>query len=209
MGETDDLSGDVQRYQYVPLTILLGARGAALLLTTIHIARSLESETIIACHRYGIDVVVYNPLAGGLFSGKIKSKDVPKEGRYSDTAASGAMYRGRYFKDATFDALRIIEPVAEKHNLTLIEIALRWCKHHSALKMKNGGRDGIILGVSSLDQLKGNLTDLEKGPLPEDVIQALDEAWLVAKSTTANYWHLDLKYGYDTQEALFKPKPKS
>jgi aflatoxin B1 aldehyde reductase len=170
-------------------------------------ARSLEQELIPACHRYGIDVVVYNPLAGGIFSGKYKSAEVPSEGRYSDKANSGSLYRKRYFKDATFDALRLIEPVAQKHNLTLLEIALRWCVHHSSLKMKDGGRDGVIIGVSSFDQLKSNLTDLEKGPLPEEVLKVLDDAWMVTKPTTPNYWHLDLKYTYDTRAALFKPKP--
>lgn len=116
------------------------------------------------------------------------------------------MYRKRYFKDATFEALRLIEPVAEKHNLTMLEIALRWCAHHSGLKMQNGGRDGVIVGVSSFGQLESNLRDLEKGPLPEDVVKALDEAWMVAKATTPNYWHLDLEYKYDTQKALFRPK---
>lgn len=113
----------------------------------------------------------------------------------------GSLYRKRYFKDATFDALRIIEPVAEKHGLTLLEVALRWVVHHSKLNVKGGG-DGIIIGVSSEAQLEGNLRDLEKGPLPEEVVQALDEAWKVAKAETPVYWHLELEYGYDTLEAL-------
>ena len=152
-------------------------------------------------------MVIYNPLAGGLFSGKIKSTDgVPNEGRYSDVhPRSGQLYRNRYFKDATFDALRVIEDVAQKHKLTMIEIALRWCTHHSALKMQKGGRDGVIIGVSSFNQLESNLKDLEKGPLPQDVIKALDEAWLITKATTPQYWHLSLDYKYDTQKALFKP----
>ena len=170
-------------------------------------ARSLEQELIPCCKRYGIDVVVYNPLAGGLFSGKIKSADIPNEGRYSNQAAkTGEMYRKRYFKDATFDALRMIEPVAQKHNLTLLEVALRWCTHHSALNMQNGGRDGVIIGVSSFSQLESNLKDLEKGPLPDEVVKTLDEAWLITKPTTPNYWHLDLTYTYDTRQALFKSK---
>ena len=152
-------------------------------------------------------MVVYNPLAGGLFSGKITTADVPQEGRYSDTNARvGKMYRARYFKDATFEALRLIEAVAQKHDLTLIEIALRWCIHHSALKIQNGGRDGVIIGVSSQQQLEDNLKDLEKGALPDGVVKALDEAWLVTKATTPNYWHLDLDYKYNTHDALFKPK---
>jgi aflatoxin B1 aldehyde reductase len=167
------------------------------------ITRSIEAELIPACRRYGLDIVVYNPIAGGLFSGKIKSTDmVPAEGRFSDTAASGKMYRNRYFKDSTFKALQTIEKAVEGAGLTMIETALRWTVHHSALKVKDGN-DGIIIGVSSAEQLESNLTNLEKGPLPEEVVKALDEAWKIAKVDTVPYWHLDLKYEYDTREALF------
>lgn len=125
----------------------------------------------------------------------------------SDTAgAVREMYRKRYFRDSTFGALRLIEGTAQKHGLTLLEIALRWCTHRSALNMQNGGRDGVIIGVSSSSQLESNLKDLEKGPLPEEVVKTLDEGWLMTKATTPSYWHLDLEYTYDTQEALFKPQ---
>ncbi|KAI9812886.1 MAG: hypothetical protein M1827_004404 [Pycnora praestabilis] len=169
------------------------------------ITRSIEAELVVACRRYGIDIVIYNPLAGGLFSGKYKTADIPSSGRYSDNSTMGTMYRKRYFKDATFEALRVIEPVVEKHDLTMLETALRWCVHHSALKIKDGN-DGIIIGVSNFSQLQSNLKDLEKGPLPEDVLKALDEAWMIAKATTPNYWHGELKYTYDTRKALFAPK---
>ncbi|KAA8651772.1 hypothetical protein EYZ11_000073 [Aspergillus tanneri] len=170
------------------------------------ITRSIETELVHACKRYGIDIVVYNPLAGGVFSGKYKTKDIPAEGRYSDQSHFGTLYRKRYFKDATFEALRVIEPVVEKYGLTLPETAFRWIRHHSALNIKDNGRDGIVVGVSSLAQLEANLRDIQKGPLPQEVVDALDQAWLIAKPTTADYWHLDLKYTYDTKEALFKRK---
>jgi aflatoxin B1 aldehyde reductase len=112
------------------------------------------------------------------------------------------MYRERYFKDETFKALQIVENAVDKHGLTLVETALRWCVHHSALKVKDGN-DGVIVGVSSLSQLKSNLAALEKGPLPQDVVDAVDQAWLISKPATPNYWHLELKYTYDTQAALF------
>ncbi|RDW71606.1 hypothetical protein BP6252_08169 [Coleophoma cylindrospora] len=167
------------------------------------ITRSLEKELIPACHRYGLDVVVYNPLAGGIFSGKYKSTEVPAEGRFSSVnEAQGSNYRKRYFRDSTFEALNVVEPVAAKHGLTLVEVALRWLVNHSALDIKSGN-DGIIIGVSSLEQLHQNLEGCESGPLPEEVVKALDEAWLVAAAETPNYWHLDLKYTYDTRKALF------
>lgn len=79
----------------------------------------------------------------------------------------------------------------EKHGLTMVETALRWVVNHSALNVKDGS-DGVIIGVSSLSQLDENVKDCEKGPLPEEVLQALDKAWLVAKTDQPNYWHLDL-----------------
>jgi aflatoxin B1 aldehyde reductase len=167
------------------------------------ITRTLEHELIPACKRYGLDVVVYNPIAGGLFSGKYKAKDIPKDGRFSDAVGRmGEMYRKRYFKDSTFEALAIIEPVVAKHGLTMVETALRWVVNHSALNIKDGN-DGVIIGVSSLEQLDENLKDCEKGPLPEEVLQALDKAWRVSQPDTPNYWHLDLKYTYNTRKALF------
>ena len=167
------------------------------------IGRGIEVELIPACRRYGLDIVIYNPVAGGLLTGKYKTSDVPAEGRFSDTSWAGKVYRNRYFNDSSFDALRLIEPVVQEYHLSMVETALRWVVHHSALKITNGGRDGVIIGVSNFDQLNMNLIDLEKGPLPDEVVKALDEAWLVAKANAPNYWHHDLKYTYDTKKALF------
>lgn len=168
------------------------------------ITRTIEAELLVACRRYGLDIVVYNPIAGGLFSGKIKTKDmIPESGRFSTVnAGQGSSYRKRYFRDSTFKALQIVEAATEKAGLTMIETALRWTVHHSALRIKDGS-DGIIIGVSSVSQLEDNLTNLEKGPLPEEVVKALNEAWEVSKVDSAEYWHGDLKYEYDTNQSLF------
>ena len=58
----------------------------------------------------------------------------------------------RYWKDAYFKALEPIEAVAEKHKLTLAEVALRWMTHHSYLKREHG--DTVIIGASSLGHIK-------------------------------------------------------
>lgn len=167
------------------------------------LTRGIEPELVPACRRYGIDMVVYNPIAGGLLSGKFKSADmIPAEGRFSDKTVMGKRYRERYFNESTFRALQIIERAVDKAGLSMIETALRWTVHHSALKVTDGN-DGIIIGVSSAAQLEDNLTNLEKGPLPEEVVKALDEAWKVTKADAPNYWHGELKYSYDTRDALF------
>ena len=50
------------------------------------VTRDIEKELVPCCRKYGIDIVVYNPLAGGMFSGKYKSKEVPEEGRFAAVA---------------------------------------------------------------------------------------------------------------------------
>jgi aflatoxin B1 aldehyde reductase len=68
-----------------------------------------------------------------------------------------------YWNESYFKALAQVEAVAQKHNLTLAEIALRWMSHHSLLKKEHG--DAVIIGASSTKHIEQNLIDLEKGPL--------------------------------------------
>jgi aflatoxin B1 aldehyde reductase len=117
----------------------------------------------------------------------------------------GKMYRARYVNEGALKALEIIKEAAvcyhycralptnsivdstqAKHDLRLTEIGLRWCMHHSKLTPE----DGIIVGASSAAQLKQNCEDSEKGPLPEDVVSALDEAArvLAAYGDAPPYW---------------------
>lgn len=171
------------------------------------IVRNIETEVFKACRRYGLEIVVFNPVGGGLFSGKIKQGIIPEDGRFSDLTRSGKIYRKRYYRDATFQAIRVIESASEKHGITMIETALRWMVHHSKLKVVDGS-DGIIIGVASVEQLKTNLDCLEKGPLPEDVVEAAEQAWQISKGDSANYWIGDVEYTYDTIDALFGPGAK-
>lgn len=50
--------------------------------------------------------------------------------------------------------------------------------------------DGVILGASSVEQLKMNCEYSAKGPLPEEVVQGLDEARaiVIAHGSVPLYW---------------------
>ncbi|RDW70699.1 aldo/keto reductase family protein [Aspergillus mulundensis] len=167
--------------------------------------RTIEAELIPVCRRYGLDIVVYNPIAAGVLAGSYKSPSIPDKGRFSAQNPTGHTYRNRYFKDTTFAAVALIEAAACKHGLTMAECAFRWLRHHSALRfaVDGNGNDGVVIGVSSLAQLEGNLRDLEKGPLPEGVVEAFEEAWALTKGTAVKYWHGELEYAYDLKEVLF------
>ncbi|KDQ14282.1 hypothetical protein BOTBODRAFT_32757 [Botryobasidium botryosum FD-172 SS1] len=139
------------------------------------IARLIEPELVPCLRKYNIRLVVYSPLAGGFFAGHLTSvTDAPSEGRFETDTVQGKMFRQRYLNNTYLDALADVKAVAEKHQLGLTEIALRWLQHHSALESE----DGVILGASSAEQLEKNCVDSEKGPLPAEVVTALDNAWL-------------------------------
>ncbi|KAK5991199.1 Aldo-keto reductase [Cladobotryum mycophilum] len=164
------------------------------------LARNLETEVIPACQRYGLDVVIYSPLSGGLLTGRYNSSsggNNAQEGRFHSSTMLGPLFQAIYFKDENFRALEIIQRAAETHGLTMTEVALRWCIHHSALIPANkGGNDGVIIGASKAEYLHQNILDLNKGPLPEDVVQAAEEAWAITKGSSPNPWHTPLVYTY-------------
>jgi len=141
--------------------------------------------------------VAYNPIAGGLLSDQVKNKDhVPDSGRYSNTCpAIGSAYRSRYLRDDIFESIAIVRRALERHNLNMIDVALRWLVHHSDLRIDDGN-DGIILGVSSVRQLDQNVCSLESGPLPEDVVAALEQAWGVSAKGQATGMKRDITYTY-------------
>lgn len=51
-------------------------------------------------------------------------------------------------------------------------MALRWTMHHGILSHDHG--DSVIIGASSAAQLESNLDMIEQGPLPDDVVSALE-----------------------------------
>jgi aflatoxin B1 aldehyde reductase len=153
------------------------------------IHRSVEAELLPCLRHYGMGFYAFNPLAGGYLTDRYhRDTNVNGDGSRFDTKTDqGAQYRTRYWNDVMFNALDIVREAASKHNFTESECALRWLSHHSKLDAKLG--DTIIIGASSPKHLEDNLKDLEKGPLPDDVVEALDKAWLVAKGSAWNYFH--------------------
>jgi aflatoxin B1 aldehyde reductase len=109
---------------------------------------------------YGIKFYGFNPIAGGFLAGG-ESHEKNKKGSYGN--------------EKYFAAVELLDPVMGKYGLTLRECALRWLPHHSLL----GGDKGnvVLMGASSAAHLKSNLVVLEKSPLPDEVVGALDRGW--------------------------------
>jgi len=153
------------------------------------IHRGVEPELFPCLRKFGISFYEFNPLGGGFFTGSFASKEdkVEPGSRFDPERVQGKSYRQRYWNDTYFNAVNAIKSVCDKHNLTMAEVALRWVSHHSLMKREHG--DAILIGASSVKHIEQNLIDLEKGPLPDEILQALDEAWQSVKGVAAKYWH--------------------
>lgn len=123
------------------------------------------------------------------FSGRYKDKNAEAEpnSRFDTSLPVATVVRRLYFSDKAFGALDIISKAAEAQGLTMGETALRWINWHSALKPEHG--DAIIIGASSTKHIEENLANLEKGPLPDSVVKAIEEAWKIVGGDNFVYWH--------------------
>lgn len=151
--------------------------------------RAVEPELFPCLRYYGVSFYEYNPVAGGFLTDKYQRDTAEHEAgsRFDPARIQGAHYRNRYWNDAYFDALDVVRPAAASLGISTAEAALRWVRYHSQLRGEHG--DAIIIGASSADQLQGNLTSLEKGPLPDEAVRAFDEGWAIARAVTKPYFH--------------------
>ena len=73
------------------------------------IARGIEEEYLPFCRRFGVAVVPYNPLAGGLLTGKHSRQSGPTPGTRFD---GNKMYQDRYWLDDDFAAVEELRSIA-------------------------------------------------------------------------------------------------
>ncbi|MDQ1138142.1 aryl-alcohol dehydrogenase-like predicted oxidoreductase [Microbacterium sp. SORGH_AS 1204] len=136
------------------------------------VCRRIESEYIEAADRFGAPVIAYNPLAGGLLTGKHSFHAPPTGGRFGGERL-GRMYTDRYWDPRMFDAIDRLRGVAEQAGLDMREIALRWL-------VDRPGVAGVLVGGSRPEQVRSNLDTLSRGPLDPDLTACIDEIgdWL-------------------------------
>lgn len=130
------------------------------------LATRIEDEYLEFAQHTGLLTMVYNPLGGGLLTGKHSFTESPTEGRFG-TSRLAEMYKQRYWDPRLFDAVRQLGDIASGAGLPLPELSFRWL-------LSKPGVGSILLGGSRLEQLQANIAAAGKGPLPEDVVAACD-----------------------------------
>lgn len=140
------------------------------------LARGLEQEFVPFAREFGVSIIAYNPLAGGLLTGKHKSDEIMRGSRFDNNA----MYQDRYWHQRNFAAVEELRSIAEKAGRSLVSLSLNWLLHHTTT-------DCVILGASRLDQLQENIKALDDGPLSAGTVEACDQVWNVLRGPLPVY----------------------
>ncbi len=149
------------------------------------LTRCAETELNACLNHFGMRFYVYNPMAGGLLTGRYgKFEDAPTDGRFTHRPN----YQNRYWKKSFFDAVDLLKQVCEENGITTIDATYRWLAYHSMLSAERG--DAIIIGASKLHHLQQNMETVKAGPLPEAVLDAFEKAWGITKADSPQYFTL-------------------
>jgi 1-deoxyxylulose-5-phosphate synthase len=131
--------------------------------------RMIEDEILPLCRAHGLGAIVYNPLAGGMLTGRYREKQQVEADTRFGLERSGELYRRRYWNEAVFEAVDALAGFFEPRGRSLTHVALAWV-------LAQPGVTSAILGASRPEQLEDSLRGLEL-ELDDEELEACDGAW--------------------------------
>ena len=128
--------------------------------------REIERELLPLAQEEGLAVIPYNPLAGGLLTGKHKQAGGPTAGTRFTLGAAAERYQERYWHEREFNTVEELRTVADLAGLSLTTLAVAWV-------LANPIITAPIIGASRPEQLFDSLKALEV-TLDDNLKQKLD-----------------------------------
>jgi aryl-alcohol dehydrogenase-like predicted oxidoreductase len=120
--------------------------------------RRIENELVPLAQKYGLALLPWSPLAGGILSGKYANKtDFPEDSR---GARSGDMFRERITARA-LDVARKVGEMAEERGLTSAQLSILWCKDQP-------GMTSPIIGPRTMEHLESFIPLMDMTLAEED-----------------------------------------
>lgn len=129
------------------------------------IAREVEAELVPCILKHKMGLTVYNPIAGGLLTGKYEFDKAPDAGT---RFALKSNYMERYWNEENFDALRKLKNIADERNMSLLSLSLKWLLAHEFV-------DSVICGVSRLEQIIQNIDAIDGEKLDSETLKLCDD----------------------------------
>jgi aryl-alcohol dehydrogenase (NADP+) len=129
--------------------------------------REFERELFPLCVEQGVGIIPYNPIAGGMLSGKHDRTKPPEEGTRFTLGNAARTYQDRYWHDNVFDTVDELVKIASDAGIPLPTLAVAWTLEHPAITSP-------IVGASRPDQLDATLAAVDT-QLDADLVERLNE----------------------------------
>jgi aryl-alcohol dehydrogenase-like predicted oxidoreductase len=129
--------------------------------------RQIEREMLPFCREEGVGVIPYNPIAGGLLSGKHSRTAPPPEGTRFTLGNAAGNYQDRYWHDREFDTVDALRELAGQAGVNLVTLSVAWVLANEAVTAP-------IIGASRPGQLDSSLAAAEL-VLDDDLKARLDD----------------------------------
>jgi aryl-alcohol dehydrogenase (NADP+) len=129
--------------------------------------REFERELFPLCLEEGVGVIPYNPIAGGMLSGKHDRSKPPEQGTRFTLGNAARTYQDRYWHDNVFDTVDQLVKIADEAGMPLPTLAVAWTLAHPAITSP-------IVGASRPEQLDATCAALDT-TLDDDLLATLDE----------------------------------
>jgi aryl-alcohol dehydrogenase-like predicted oxidoreductase len=117
--------------------------------------RQIERDLLPLCQEEGVGAIPYNPLAGGLLTGKHRRETGPTAGTRFTLGTAAERYQDRYWHEREFATVEALRPLAVGAGLSLAQVAVAWVLEHPALT-------AAIVGASRPEQLDDVLPAADK-----------------------------------------------
>src|ERR1700692_1840260 len=89
--------------------------------------REVERELFPLAQEEGLAVIPYNPLAGGLLTGKHNHGDTPETGRFSaELGGFGKAYHSRYWHERESGTVARVHEIAKQHGTPITTLSVAW-----------------------------------------------------------------------------------
>jgi len=120
--------------------------------------RRIEADLVPFCEKYGLNLMPYFPLEGGLLAGKYTRGEPPPAG-----TRMGQMNTFRsLLKDTTFDTVEKLKQFCDERGKHLVELALAWLLAQPQVAT-------VIPGATKLEQVEVNVKAAEWDLTPEEL----------------------------------------
>ena len=139
--------------------------------------RAIESELIPMALSYGLGLLAWSPLAGGLLSGKY-AEAIPGDGRIQ----AGSVWGDRHLAPAVVRAVGELADLARAKGCTLTQLALAWCSTRP-------GISAALLGARTVEQWDEQIGALTVSLTDEDLGRI--DAVCPPGKTLVSYYHED------------------